>query len=472
MPEPSSRPTPPAEAISAYRHALLRNAPADELTRLAAALDPETVAWLDLFQASRRETIRPDSAFVRRLERAIAAAPGPQLTRPLLGSMTPLRLIRAHAANGRRTQTTTQATIPARPSVPWHTAWPQSAARLTAAVLLIALLVGSTWMALYPLRLWDNEGLPLFAVQETPATADSAPTLEFLWDANGDPDPMVNPYGVGVDPEGNVWVSDGVNDRFQIFAPDGTFLETWGESGSEEGQFDFRATHGNAEYDYGDVAFDEEGNVYVADTGNFRVQKFAPDRSFLLSWGGEGTDPGQMMAPGGVAIGPDGTVYVVDENRSDVQMFTADGALIGAFGEPGAEDGQFSAPAGIATDSAGDVWVADFGNNRIQRFSPDGDFLSAWGTLGAGDGALHNPNDVAIDAAGRVFVADLNNYRLQVLTPEGDFLAEIGGMGSEPGQFFTPNAVAVDAEGVAYVSDNYRLQAFRLVLPGEESSLP
>ena len=178
MSDPASRKKRPAnQAVAAYRDALLRAAPADELARLAALLDPEVVAWLDLFQTSRREAIRPDPAFVRRLDQIIAAAPGPQPAQSMVGTLTPLRLIRSHTANGRRTQMTTQTAIPARPLAPWHVAWPQSAARMAAAVLLLALLVGSAWTALYPLRLWDNEGLPLFATLGTP-TAESQPTDE------------------------------------------------------------------------------------------------------------------------------------------------------------------------------------------------------------------------------------------------------------------------------------------------------
>ena len=299
----------------------------------------------------------------------------------------------------------------------------------------------------------------------TAATPPAAGELEFLWESTGGPDPMVHPYGVGIDPQGNVWVSDGMNDRFQIFAPDGAFLEIWGVSGTQDGQFDFHATHGNPSADYGDVAFDAGGNIYVADTGNFRIQKFAPDRSFLLAWGGEGKMDGQLMAPGGISVSADGAVYVSDESRSDVQMFASDGTLLGIIGEPGARDGQLMTPAGVAVDDTGDAWVADFGNNRIQRFDASGDFLATWGKLGSEDGDLHSPNDVAVDRLGRIYVADLGNNRLQVFAPDGRFLAEIGGFGSQPGQFFNPLGVAVDEAGIIYISDSRRVQAFRLVLP-------
>ena len=353
--------------------------------------------------------------------------------------------------------------LPMRPAL-FHAKRPVVApdsplSQLAAAIVIIVLLAGSAFTALYPLRMRHNAGQPFFAPAS--ATVQAAGTLEFLWEAAG-PYPLVDPYGIGIDPEGNIWVSDGGNDRFQIFAPDGTFLETWGSSGAEEGQFDLRA---KGPYALGDVAFDTDGNIYVADTGNSRVQKFARDRSFLLAWGDEGKGDGQFMAPGGIAVSADGTVYVTDEGRLDVQMFAANGTLLGTIGERGGTEGQFILPAGVAVDGDGDAWVADFAHHRIERINAEGDVLATWGTFGSRAGELHSPNDVAVDRLGRVYVADTNNARLQVFARDGRFLAQIGGLGIQPGQFSNPVGVAVDDAGTIYVSSQHRLQAFRLTLP-------
>jgi DNA-binding beta-propeller fold protein YncE len=138
-------------------------------------------------------------------------------------------------------------------------------------------------------------------------------TLELLWESTGGPEPVKRPYGIGIAPDGNIWVSDAYRDRFQILAPDGTFIETWGGSGDGEGEFEFFSQRSALGSPYGDVAFDAAGGIYVLDTGNHRVQKFGPDRTFLLAWGTEGTEDGQFLAPGGIAVGPDGVVYVSDE---------------------------------------------------------------------------------------------------------------------------------------------------------------
>ena len=116
----------------------------------------------------------------------------------------------------------------------------------------------------------------------TPVAALSPVALEFLWASTGGPDPFSSPYGIGIAPDGNVWVADGFNGRFQILAPDGSFIETWGAPGAGEGEFNFETLFGGTPHGYGDVAWDAAGNIYVADVGNRRVQKFGPDRAFLL----------------------------------------------------------------------------------------------------------------------------------------------------------------------------------------------
>jgi tripartite motif-containing protein 71 len=285
--------------------------------------------------------------------------------------------------------------------------------------------------------------------------------LTFLWQSTGGPDPLVQPYGVGVDLDGNVWVADEL-DRFQIIAPDGTYRETWGTSGTSDGEFTFFNSNAAYARAYGDVAFDAQGNIYVTDTGNTRVQTFAPDRTFLRAWGSKGTGDGQFLTPSGIVVGPDGTIYVSDEGRSDIQRFDAEGQYLGAIGKHGTEEGQFRLPAGIAVGPDGDVWVADYSNQRIQRFSASGEFRDSWGQRGSGDGEFQNPNGVAVNALGQVFVADADNNRLQVFTADWQFLATIGSYGTKPGQF--QNALGVEAgdDGIVYVTDRHSLQAFQL----------
>jgi DNA-binding beta-propeller fold protein YncE len=297
------------------------------------------------------------------------------------------------------------------------------------------------------------------------ATPAAAATLEFLWESPGDTDdPLSRPYGLGIDLEGNIWVSDAANDRFQILAPDGEYLETWGTPGTGAGEFEFYSRRSGYGAPYGDVAFDTDGNIYVLDTGNFRVQKFAPDRSFLLAWGSEGEGEGQFLAAGGIAVGPEGAIYVSDERRSDIQKFDAEGHFLEAIEVPPDPDWSWLVPAGLTVDRGGDIWLTDFSSYRLLRIAANGELRATWGAMGSDDGELSTPNDVAVDALGRVYVADDGNNRLVVFGPDGRFLASAGGVGSDQERRFgEAGAVAVTADGIAYVSDAGSIQAYRLV---------
>jgi sugar lactone lactonase YvrE len=453
MPEPP--PTspfhsrPPAEAISLYRDALLRDAAPEELAHLGRSLDPEEIAWLELFRAAQREPVPLDPAFVARLDRVVAAAPGPHLAAPDHSSQGRFRLTRSHAVHVPRPTRVAPLLPPSRPVSAWRPRVPQLA---TAALLLVLVLAGLYTFG--PLRPRLSE--PMLGAVEGPVQ------FELLWEATGGRELFSRPYGLGIAPDGNLWVANGGKDRFEIFAPDGTYLETWGTPGSGEGEFEFYAPESGYGVAYGDVDFDADGNIYVLDTGNHRVQKFDSDRHFLRAWGSKGDGEGQFLAPPSIAVGADGRVYVPDEKRHDVQIFDSEGTYLGAFGEEGSGDGQFNVTAGVAVDRSGDVWVADYTSGRIQRFSADGEFRDAWGSAGSGDGQIGSPDGVAVDAMGHVFVIEATNLRVQALTADGRFLAKIGGP-KDPVQFSGGNAIVVDDAGTIYVSDDRSVKAFRLV---------
>jgi DNA-binding beta-propeller fold protein YncE len=362
--------------------------------------------------------------------------------------------------------------IPARCPRLRLTAFTLAITRIAIAILAFIFVTNSAFAACSPLQQRTGDGLALVAPVGTP-TADASSTLLLLWESDGlADDPLDLPYGMAIDPTGNLWVSDSENDRFQIIAPDGTYQDTWGTSGSGDGEFEFLSASSAFGRPYGDIAFDAEGNVYVADTGNQRIQKFAPDRTFLGAWGGEGRGEGQFLTPISVTVSDAGVVYVCDEVRNDVQMFDRDGGYLGAFGGSGSEAGEMSIPSGVAIDPAGDVWVADWGNNRMQRFSADGEWRAAWGEFGSVAGDLHGPNDVVIDVHGYLYVADALNNRLQVFTPQGEVLAATGTYGVDAGQFHYALGLALDEHGVIYVSDRQRVQAFRVLLPDRDQSMP
>ena len=208
---------------------------------------------------------------------------------------------------------------------------------------------------------------------------------------------------------GDIYVTDGFPDRtsgiVQKFNSSGVFQTAWGTApGSGNGQFINGA---------GGVAVDSAGNVYVTDLGNHRVEKFTPAGSFISSWGSSGTGNGQFSAPEGIAIDLTDNVYVADTGNHRVQKFNTSGTFVTKWGTNGTGDGQFDTPWGVSVDGLGDVYVADTNNNRIQKFSPTGTFISSCGTSGTGNGEFAGPQDLGADSTGNYYVADTGNDRVQ-----------------------------------------------------------
>ena len=121
--------------------------------------------------------------------------------------------------------------------------------------------------------------------------------VEFVWQTKGGPDLPLDPINPTIDPDGNLWVPDGRNHRFQIFAPDGTFLEIWGEPGSAEGQFDFVDPAIAAGYGQAAAAFDGAGNLYVLDPATAGSRSSVPTAASSPPGGAKGREKANSSRP-------------------------------------------------------------------------------------------------------------------------------------------------------------------------------
>jgi DNA-binding beta-propeller fold protein YncE len=193
------------------------------------------------------------------------------------------------------------------------------------------------------------------------------------------------------------------------------------------------------------VAVDADGNAYVADFGNDRIQKFGPQLQFLKEWGEKGDLPGQFKQPGAVAVGPDGLIYVADTWNQRVQVFTPDGEYKREWSE------RYYGPRGIAVAPSGAVYLADTGNHRVRKFNKDGVEERAWGGLGKEPGQFTEPVGVAVDRDGKVYVADNGNARLQIFDADGTLLSSFAVDGWEQKVFSEPQ-VALTPDGTIWVS--------------------
>jgi outer membrane protein assembly factor BamB len=305
--------------------------------------------------------------------------------------------------------------------------------------------------------------------------ATTGATVEFLWQSTGNPnDPLWVPLSTAFDPNGNLWVTDAANNRFQIFSPDGEHLETWGTSGDGEGEFNFNNHPGDPGGSWADIAFASDGSFYIADSANRRVQQFAADRTFVQAWGSFGTGDGQFSDPIGIAVAPNGNIYVIDDRRDDIQVFDPDGTYLFAFGGHGTGPGQLNFVGSLAITAGGTVSVADFGNNRIQQYATDGTFLTTIGEFGTGDGQFNGPSDVAVDQFGYLYVSDTGGGRIQVFNEVGEFMTSWNAADDGQGTFTVPIGIAADGEGGVYVTDVVAgtVQKFQATFPNGPQATP
>ncbi|GBD99323.1 serine/threonine-protein kinase PknD [bacterium BMS3Abin07] len=172
---------------------------------------------------------------------------------------------------------------------------------------------------------------------------------------------FLSPSGVAVDENNRfLYVVDSKKHRVSVYSLDSyKLLRTIGSRGlGEDGKFNFPTN----------AAVDSKGNLYVVDTGNFRVQIFDKDGNFVSSIGKLGDSPGSFARPKGIGIDSDDNIYVVDAAFQNVQIFNSDGQLLLYFGSAGWGPGHFILPAGLTVDSGDKVYVVDQWPGNVQIF--------------------------------------------------------------------------------------------------------
>jgi DNA-binding beta-propeller fold protein YncE len=230
---------------------------------------------------------------------------------------------------------------------------------------------------------------------------------------------LLFPHGLHVDPDGNVWVTDGLGkdgkgQQVFKFSPEGKLLMTLGQAGvAGSGLDQFNAPSA--------VRVAPNGDVFVADghggNTNARIVKFTRDGKFIKTWGHKGTGPGELDIPHALAMDSRGRLFVGDRGNNRIQIFDQEGNSLALWS-------QFSRPSGLYIDKNDVIYVADSESESVSK-NHDG-WKRGIRVGSARDGSvaafIPDPVDkttgtsaaegVAADAMGNIYGAEVGPKRL------------------------------------------------------------
>jgi len=282
----------------------------------------------------------------------------------------------------------------------------------------------------------------------------SPKSLQYLQTFGGTgsgPGQFLNPRGISVDPAGNIYVADTGNHRVQKFDAAGHFITETGGFGWDQDRFNGPTG----------LTAKEGLNIYVVDSQNRRVQRFDRDLNYLSTIPASEEDR-ELLALGfllDVELASTGELFVSDTENQQVLKLTSFGALERAIGGFGLAAEQLNDPAGLTVAPGNAVYVADPGNDRVVRYDTYGGFS---GELG--QGSLENPGGLEVDTGGYLFVADTGHDRVCIFSAPGELLFSLGASGEGRGSFRAPTDLALSGDDRLYVLDsgNDRVQIFQI----------
>jgi len=301
------------------------------------------------------------------------------------------------------------------------------------------------------------------------------------------------PSGVAVDSAGNLYVSDGGDNRIRKVRPGGIIATVAGNGAAGFSGDGGPASAASLNWPQG-LALDAAGNLYIADRGNSRIREVNVASGIITTVAGAGRgysgDGGpataaKLITPAGVAVDSDGSIYIADFDAYAIRRVNPQGTITTVAGGNGngfsgdggpATKAKLNWPRALAFDAAGNLFIGE--NPRIRKVSPSGVITTVAGNgrfRFSGDGGpavsatLASPVRAALDVYGNLYIADWRNNRVRKVAADGT-ITTLAGNGTP--DFFGdggpatsaslngPDGVAVSPTGDVYIADrfNYRVR--------------
>ncbi|WP_221356265.1 RICIN domain-containing protein [Streptomyces beigongshangae] len=320
---------------------------------------------------------------------------------------------------------------------------------------------------------------------------------------------LTGPYGVAVDRDGTLYLSEYGGHRIRKVTTDGQSSTVAGTGSAGRGAEGVPAVSAPLHTPRG-IIVDSAGDLYIADSGNNRIRKItkADGKIHTVAGTGAATYGGDGLAataahlnhPMGVAVDSAGDLYIADYNNHRIRKITkADGKIstvVGTSSAGLAPDGtlataaQLRNPTAVAVDSAGDLYIADHGNHRVRKVTKADQKISTVAGTGTAtyvrDGVqavsapLSSPMGVVVDSTDTLYIADTNNHRVREVAADGTIgtVAGTGTAGPEgddgpavKAQLKSPHGLAVDCVDTLYIAD-YANNRVRKVASVKMAGLP
>jgi uncharacterized protein (TIGR03437 family) len=282
------------------------------------------------------------------------------------------------------------------------------------------------------------------------------------------------PYGLAVDPNGYLYIADLGNNRVRRVSPAGTIDTYAGRDGQGSSGDGGPATSAQM-LSPRNLAFDSAGNLYIAEFAGHRIREVTPDGLIatfagtgIAGFGGDGgpATVAQLAFPAGLAFDRNGNLYIADSMNQRVRQVLPTGDIVTFLGDSTAVT--LLTPFALAVDASGDLLVVD-STSVVQEFTTAGKWITIAGTNEpgfSGDGGpataaqLTQPLDLSIDPSGNLYIAD--QRRVREVNPKGliatvagaDYLYGIGDGGpATAAELYLPSSAALDAAGDLYIAD-------------------